>query len=268
MTFSSIQRQKGVVLFIALIALIAMMAAAVSLSYSVDTGGQFSTNRMLAFSAQSAADVGYAKAKADILKIIDGKKFKSRDMVTALKTKSGCYFPYAFRGSFRNGDTSFASDMQDRLNGVDPQGIPMRLTDSSPQGACSFDLDKTREKVYYIMDLQCPTTDDTNKSFDADCSYPNNLTTGSIGDSKVGLVTVTQNPNNQTDEVTVIEPGAALNGRIGLGWQGAGVKINDVNVPTFSVPLIRVSVRVDGSRGTRVYRQQMISLFQNPAKTQ
>ena len=80
-------------------------------------------------------------------------------------------------------------------------------------------------------------------------------------------MTVAQNSNNQTDEVTVIEPGAALSKEsIGLGWQGAGVKINNVDVPTFSVPLIRVSVRVDGPRGTRYYRQQMISLFQNPAK--
>lgn len=237
MTFSSIQRQKGVVLFIALIALIAMMAAAISLSYSVDTGAQFATNRMLAFSAQSAADVGYAKAKDDILKKIEGKTFKSKDMVTTLRTQSGCYYPYAFAGSF-----NFSTDRR-----VDPQGVPMRLTDSTPQGACSFDLDKTREKVYYIMDLQCPN--ENANGFDADCSFPNSLNKGT---NKVGLVVEGTN--------TPAEPPAT--GKVILGWQGAGLN----NVPTFAVPLIRVSVRVDGPRGTRYYRQQMISLFQNPAK--
>lgn len=241
MTFSSIQRQKGVVLFIALIALIAMMAAAISLSYSVDTGAQFATNRMLAFSAQSAADVGYAKAKDDILKKIEGKTFKSKDMVTTLRTQSGCYYPYAFAGSFKEAK-NFSTDRR-----VDPQGVPMRLTDSTPQGACSFDLDKTREKVYYIMDLQCPN--ENANGFDADCSFPNSLNKGT---NKVGLVVEGTN--------TPAEPPAT--GKVILGWQGAGLN----NVPTFAVPLIRVSVRVDGPRGTRYYRQQMISLFQNPAK--
>lgn len=247
MTFSSIQRQKGVVLFIALIALIAMMAAAISLSYSVDTGAQFATNRMLAFSAQSAADVGYAKAKDDILKKIANKTFKSKDMVTTLRAQSGCYYPYAFAGSFEEAK-NFSTDRQDRLKGVDPQGVPMRLTDSTLQGACSFDLDKTREKVYYIMDLQCPN--ENANSFDADCSFPNSLNKGT---NKVGLVVEGTN--------TPAEPGK-VNGHNILGWQGAGLN----NVPTFAVPLIRVSVRVDGPRGTRYYRQQMISLFQNPAK--
>lgn len=246
MTFSSIQRQKGVVLFIALIALIAMMAAAISLSYSVDTGAQFATNRMLAFSAQSAADVGYAKAKDDILKKIANKTFKSKDMATTLRTQSGCYYPYAFAGSFEEAK-NFSTDRQDRLKGVDPQGVPMRLTDSTPQGACSFNLEKTSERVYYIMDLQCPN--EKTNSFDADCSFPNSLNKGT---NKVGLVVEGTN--------TPAEPPAT--DKVILGWQGAGLK----NVPTFAVPLIRVSVRVDGPRGTRYYRQQMISLFQNPAK--
>ena len=258
----TIHKQKGVVLAIALIALVAMMAAAAALSNTVTTGSQFSTNRLLSYSAQGSADVGYAAAKEELLNYIGtGSALKSKEVAEKLLKQSGCYYPYAFRGSFVDGDNSFTTDV-DRLKSVNPDGVPSRLKDSTPSGACTIKNDTLNEKIYYVIDLQCPelTQAEYEKTgFTKDCSYPNNLVAGT-GD-QTGLVVYKDNAMKILKDNETHDENAGL----GIGWQ-TSTKVNNKDVSTFAVPLIRISVRVDGPRGTRVYRQQMVSLFQNPAK--
>ena len=278
----SLKKQKGVVLFVALIALIAMMAAAIALSNTAETGAQLSTNRYFALSAQSSADVGYAIMKDKILSKLEGKSLKSKEAADILLTAKAidCYLPFAF----------FSSQARSSLSAnVVEEGIPVPLMVSDPTNKnnehvkklaqyydpscsnksnckCSFYNEKTLETVYFIADLQC--SDATRNGFTETCIFPNNVINPAGLDKKpaydIGTLLVKNKNGKLTYEVGKVTDNAVhAKNAYSIGWQGYG----NEKVPSFALPLIRISVRVDGPRGTRVYRQQMVSLFQNPAKT-
>ncbi len=292
MRFHSLsQKQNGVVLFIALIALVAMMAAAVALTNSLDTGTQISTNRFLAQSAQSSADVGFAAMKMKILDEIGNNALGSNEAATILQTQKDCYHPYAFvssnwtvepdkddpvtAGPAYWGERTRGSRPMMRVTNPDGSestynafvtrdGLPEIITWKVPPSdyVCKITNEALGETIYYMADLQCPDGRVGSGGFTLNCLYPNNVAApvGVEMTGNIGLVLSTGGVRKYGDP----PPDST---KRGIGFRGYGVKKdNGVAIPTFAVPLIRITVRVDGMRNTRTYRQQVISLFHNPAK--
>lgn len=269
---SNLKKQKGVVLLIALIALIAMMAASIALSNSVETGTVISTNRFIAQSSQSAADVGYALMKNKIMtKIGSANSLKADNVSKALQERWECFYPFVFTSSPYKVEKNASKNLNNvntqvnrkRLDGdsdlafnafVTRDGMPIILVEENPTqyGVCkeTTELDET---IYYMADLQCP--DARKVGFTENCIFPNDL----YGKHDAGKNTVEYPIGIEVKSGKVQDPNQTDKG---IGFRGYG----NEKIPSFAVPLIRVSVRVDGPRGTRYYRQQMISLFQNPAK--
>ena len=291
MRFQSLsKKQNGVVLFIALIALVAMMAAAVALSSSLDAGAQISTNRFLMQSAQNSADVGFAKMKQEILEKIGDRILSSTAVADVLQSKWGCYHPYAFvsniytKEPIRDQNDALYDEWGEQTRAERPmdlnprgkyehafvtwEGLPLFMTWDTPPDThvCKVENTDLKETIYYMADLQCPDGRAASGGFTLDCLYPNNVSvpTGITLDHKIGLLV------DAGGGRLIVKEGRDITGNEirGLGFQGYGFydDVNKLSMPSFGLPLIRVTVRVDGPRNTRTYRQQMISLFQNPAK--
>ncbi len=311
MRFHSLsQKQNGVVLFIALIALVAMMAAAVALTNSVDTGAQISTNRFLAQSAQSSADVGFAAMKLTLLNELGGNSLSSDAALDKLQNKWKCYHPYAFISTSMTVDTrkdenealsttwGEATRLTRKMEGTDLDGkrynlnafvtrsaLPEPITVGDPieTGAggapsedhvCKIVNPDLGETIYYMADLQCPDGRKSSGGFTMDCLYPNSFAPSGSHDKSLGQEHQIGLLLNDRSVLRGRHPDPTK-GERGIGFQGFGfhkvTKNQDnqdivVTMPDLAMPLIRVTVRVDGPRNTRTYRQQVIGIFQNLKK--
>lgn len=142
-------QQQGVVLFIALIVMVAMLLASVALLRSTDSGSEAANNRILAQSATYATSIGMelmTKKLTDKVKNQNAWKNLNDDI------PADCYYASAFR---RDLDT----DM-----GLNEYGIPNRLAEEDPVGTsklhanCRKTLSNTGETLYFIADRQCRDT--------------------------------------------------------------------------------------------------------------
>lgn len=197
-------RQKGVVIFVALIVMVVMSLAAVALIRSVDTANLIAGNQAFKQSALNAADGGIAVAMAKFDTTIANTTLSS-EVATHSDLASSCYRSSIF--------------LPTQLDGRD---VPKLLLDpSTPQTPFTAAFDTTYpnckftngngEIVRYIIDRQC----------DASLS---------------GLA-----PGNTNCNVVSSSTPARTD--------------NDQHTGSESVPLFRVTVRVDGPRRTVSYAQ-------------
>jgi Tfp pilus assembly protein PilX len=181
-------RERGVVLIIALIVLVAMSLAAVALTRSVDIANIAAGNLTFKKGALSATDRGIANAVSKFLPA--GTLFNNNDANVA-------------------GDNYFAI-----IQATDDRGIPNQLLaatptcDTAPPAGASW-YAATRECVRFLIDRQC-----------------------------------TQAGPWDSSHCAVAEKPGAGGGTAGATQTGAT-----------SVPLFRVTVRVDGPRNTTSFSQ-------------
>lgn len=201
-----IARQNGVILFVALIVMVAMSLAAVALIRSVDTANLIAGNQAFKQSALNATDRGVATAMAKFDTTITGSALSS-EVATHTGLAANCYRANAFN-----------------YTELDARGVPRLLVDpttaqtpfttafDTTYGSCKF-TNANGEVVRYVIDRQC----------DASVS---------------GLA-----PDNAKCNVVSVSPSTQ------------GTTDNDQQTGSESVPLFRVTVRVDGPRHTVSYAQ-------------
>jgi hypothetical protein len=194
-----------VVLFVALIVLVALSLAAVALVRSVDTSVIVAGNRAFKQGTLGATDRGIVEALAKFDTAIVGAPLSS-DAATHTDSTADCYRTNAFTPAE-----------------VDVRGVPRLLLDpkttQSPFTAafdttyanCKLTLSSTGEVVRYLIDRQCDSTRANAAPENAHCNVVSSSTPA------------------RTD--------------------------NDLHTGSESVPLYRVTVRVDGPRSTVSYAQ-------------
>jgi Tfp pilus assembly protein PilX len=198
--------QQGIVLFVALIVLVAMSLAAVALIRSVDTGVIVAGNQAFKQGALGATDRGILEAMNKFDTAIVPAPIFSNEANTFTTSAADCYLSTAFTPSQ-----------------VDPKGLPRLLLDpkavqtpfvatfDASYPACKFTIASTGEDVRYIIDRQCDST-------------------------LSGLA-----PTNTNCNVVSTSTPARTD--------------SDLHTGSESVPLYRVTVRVDGPRRTVSYAQ-------------
>ena len=201
------KRQRGVVLFVALIVMVAMALAAIALVRSVDTANLVAGNQAFKQSALNATDLGMATAMARFDTSIVGAALNT-DTATHTDANASCYRS----STFRPGE-------------LDTRGIPKLLLDpttiQSPFTA-AFDTTYTTanncqftstngEIIRYVIDRQCDSA-----------------TAGSAPTNATCNVVSTSTPARTDD---------------------------DLHTGSETIPLYRVTVRVDGPRNTVSYAQ-------------
>ncbi len=198
------ERQRGVVLFIALIVMVAMSLAAIALFRSVDTANLVAGNQAFKQGALNATDLGIAKAMEKFDTTVVGATL-SDDANTHADLATSCYK-----------STTFIP------NQVEARGLPKLLLDPTTTQApftaafdttyatCKF-TNSNGEIVRYIIDRQCDA---------------------SVAGSP---------PTNATCNVVSTSTPARTD--------------NDLHTGSESVPMYRVTVRVDGPRNTVSYAQ-------------
>lgn len=195
--------QRGVVLFLALIVMVALSLAAVALLRSVDTANLVAGNQALKQGALNATDLGIAKALAKFA--TSGSGPLSVDTATHSDSAANCYL---------------ASTLQPAQ--LDARGVPKLLLDPTTVQApflTAFDSTYTTckitnsngENIRYLIDRQCDSTVSGAAPTNANCNVVSSSTPA------------------RTD--------------------------NDLHTGSESVPLYRVTVRVDGTRHTVSYAQ-------------
>lgn len=206
-TSAPASRQHGVILFVALIVMVAMSLAAVALIRSVDTANLIAGNQAFKQSALNATDRGIATAMAKFDTTITGSTLSS-EVATHNDLATSCYLASTFRSTQ-----------------LDARGIPRLLLDpgtaqtpfttafDTTYNSCKF-TNANGEVVRYIIDRQC----------DASAS---------------GLA-----PANDKCNVVSSSTPARTD--------------NDLHTGSESVPLFRVTVRVDGPRHTVSYAQVLL----------
>ena len=141
--------QRGIVLFVSLIALVIISIAAIAISRSVSTANLISGNISFKQSALSATDIGVQTAMNKFNSNTSG--VLSDDANTPEDRAADCYRAT----SFNNDDATV--DMR-----MDPRGIPNILLDSSKfdgsYGNCKITHPNTKETVRYVIDRQCSAT--------------------------------------------------------------------------------------------------------------
>ncbi|HEY7386160.1 MAG TPA: hypothetical protein VH743_21070 [Beijerinckiaceae bacterium] len=192
---SGARAQRGAVLFIALIVLVAMSLASVALVRSVDTATLGAGNIALKQSAAQAAEraVGLAMAQFDPFAV-----------------PSGFFATIANANSHQSTQNYCAS-----LLPTDKRGVPLVLQnlgnkecDGQPLDAANVITTANKEQLYYVIERLCT---DAGVPDQAKCNLEQTLPTG--------------------------------------GTVGSGAHLGD------TVPLYRVTVRVDGPRNTRHFSQ-------------
>ncbi len=149
----SVLRQRGVVLFIALIALLVMSLAAVALIRSVDTNTMIAGNLALRQSAMTSSDRG-AEAAMDWLETTALANLATLDVDNSAEGYYATYFPTVDA----NGD-GVTDDADDRL-------FAKSLVDNN--GELDTADDGQGNKIEYIVQRMClnpapPANDATNK---------------------------------------------------------------------------------------------------------
>lgn len=199
-------RQRGVVLFIALIVLVAMSLAAVALTRSADTANIVAGNQAFKQGALSSTDIGVAAAMAEFNTTPAGTL--SSDTNTHTSAAANCYKAV----TFSPGEMDYRGVPRLLL---DPTAIqaPFLAAFDTTYSACQV-AGVTGEIVRYIIDRQC---DPTMEGLAA-----NNTNCGSVS---------TTTPA-RTD--------------------------NDKHTGSETVPMYRVTVRVDGPRHAASYTQTIL----------
>jgi Tfp pilus assembly protein PilX len=199
-----IAHERGVVLFVALIVLVAMSLAAIALFRSVDTANLVAGNQAFKQGALNATELGVANALAKFDTTVTGSTLSS-DTPTHTDLATSCYKASTFSPAE-----------------VDSRGVPKLLVDpTTVQSPFTVKFDTTYanckftnsngEDVRYIIDRQC---DSTISGLAASNSHCNVVSTSSPA---------------KTDD--------------------------DTPTGSESVPLYRVTVRVDGPRHTVSFAQ-------------
>lgn len=197
--------QRGVVLFVALIVMVAMSLAAIALFRSVDTANLVAGNQSFKQSALNSTDVGLVRAMAKF----EASGFLLTDANTHSNSTANCYLATAMQGSQ-----------------LDDRGIPKLLLDPAK--------------------VKSPFTTSFTATYDSNCKITN-----ANGDIVRYII------DRQCDAST---SGAAANNThcvvvsSSTGGGNAGYK----ETGSESIPLYRVSVRVDGPRNTVSYVQAVI----------
>lgn len=197
--------QRGVVLFIALIVMVAMSLAAIAMFRSVDTANLVAGNQSLKQSALNSTDVGLVKAMA---KFASGG-FLLTDANTHSDSSTNCYVATTLQG------TSLDSRGIPKLL-LDPATIKSPFTTSfttTYDGNCKI-TNANGDVVRYIIDRQCDASAAGAAATNAHCLVASTSTSA-------------QSDNNK-------------------------------QTGSESIPLYRVSVRVDGPRNTVSYVQAVI----------
>lgn len=132
------RQQRGVVLFVALIVMVAMSLAAIALFRSVDTANLVAGNQSLKQSALNSTDVGVVTA----MKKFTTGGFLLTDANTYSDSAKNCYVATTLEGT-----------------NVDARGIPKLLLDPATlftayDATCKFD-NANGDVVRYIIDRQC-----------------------------------------------------------------------------------------------------------------
>ncbi len=195
-----LSKQEGVVLFIALMVLVALALAAVALVRSADTANIIAGNLSFRQGAVSAADIGVAAATQKFSATASG--VFALDTNTTASAPANCY-----------SSTRLSED-------ASKPGVPVLLTNKSAfdstYTACKINVAGSNEVVRYIIDRQCITgtvTPDV-KNYPNDCQF---------------LATSTKSKSD-----------------------------NDLHTGVESIPLYRVTVRVDSAKNTTIYTQAII----------
>ncbi len=196
--------QRGVVLFVALIVMVAMSLAAIALFRSVDTANLVAGNQAFKQGALNATDLGIATAMDKFDTTVVGSPLSS-EVATHTSLPANCYLAATFLPTE-----------------LDERGVPKLLLDpattqtpflaafDTTYTACKF-TNANDEVVRYIIDRQCDA---------AVC----------------GLA-----PGNRNCNVISSSTPARTD--------------NNLHTGSESVPLYRVTVRVDGPRRTVSYAQ-------------
>ncbi len=204
------KKQRGVVLFVALIVMVAMAMAAIALVRSVGTANLVAGNQAFKQSALNATDLGIAAAMARFDTSVVGAALNT-ESATHSDSAASCYLSSTFRP-----------------NQLDTRGIPKLLlapTTVQTPFTAAFDTTYTianncqftnanGEIVRYIIDRQCDAT-----------------TAGSAPTNATCNVVSTSTPARTDD---------------------------DLHTGSETVPLYRVTVRVDGPRNTISYAQVVL----------
>jgi len=198
--------QRGVVLFIALIVMVAMSLAAIALFRSVDTANLVAGNQAFKQGALSATDLGIAAAMDKFNASITGSPLSS-EAATHASLNTNCYVSTTLQ--------------QDQL---DARGIPKLLLDPTTTQSpfadafdttyvtnCKITNGTTGEIIRFIIDRQCDASVAGSAPSNGHCTV------------------VSSSATSQTD--------------------------NDKQTGSESIPLYRVTVRVDGPRHTVSYAQ-------------
>jgi len=198
-------RQRGVVLFIALIVLVAMSLAAVALTRSVDTANIVAGNQAFKQGALNATDVGVALAM---------DKFNSpagalSDTATHTSAAANCYSAVTFTPA----EMDFRGVPRLLLAPAAVQA-PFLAAFDTTYTACKTNVTATGETVRYLIDRQCDSTMEAMAANNTNCN------------------TVSTTTPARTD--------------------------NDKHTGSETVPLYRVTVRVDGPRHTASYSQTIL----------
>ncbi len=167
--------QRGIVLFVSLIALVIISIAAIAISRSVSTANLIAGNISFKQSALSATDIGVQTAMNKFNSNASG--VLSVDANTRNDRAADCYRAT----SFNNDDATI--DMQ-----MDPRGIPNILLDSSKfdgsYGNCKATHPNTKETIRYVIDRQCSVT---GLPDDSKCTvYSHSAVGGSEGSNQTG----------------------------------------------------------------------------------
>lgn len=168
--------QRGIVLFVSLIALVIISIAAIAISRSVSTANLIAGNISFKQSALSATDIGVQAAMNKFNSHASG--VLSVDANTRNDSAADCYRATSF-----NNDDATPVDMR-----MDPRGIPNILLDSSKfddsYGNCKSKHPNTKETIRYVIDRQCSVAGLADEST---CTvYSRSAVGGSEGSSQTG----------------------------------------------------------------------------------
>jgi Tfp pilus assembly protein PilX len=172
-------RQRGIVLIVALIALVLLSLAAIALTRSVDTGNLAAGNLAFKKRSVSASELGVSA-------LIPKFDVKNNGVLTTGTTAYNDSAVDCYRA------TIFTPDITDSTNGMDMRGVPNIMLSTSSFDAkysqCKLTVAATGEVVRFLIDRQCSVT---GAPSDSSCILPLNAYRGMTDNDKptgAGLV--------------------------------------------------------------------------------
>ena len=142
------RRERGIVLIVALIALVLLSLAAIALTRSVDTANVAAGNMAMRQRALAASDLGVEA----VLPLFD-QNTKPNPGALTTTTSNADSAANCYRA------TVFTLDTSDMTNGTDIRGVPNVMLDTSKFdtafSGCKLTVPTTGEVVRYVIDRQC-----------------------------------------------------------------------------------------------------------------